>query len=499
LEGKKELKSLHVSSRICQAEEREGVMAKGTFYQLISGVIFVVSGYIIHIGLGRHLGPELYGVFGVILSLLGINYLFLLSGVRDSVSKFTAQDPVLAHPILKQGLKVQGALSLTLAFLYFGLSSVVANWLNDASLIQYIRLSALAIPLTAMYTAYLGSLNGMRFFGKEAVIKAIYSIAKVFLVFAFVFLGFQISGAICGYILAALVALLVARYICKFEKTPASFDYKRIIKFATPIIIFSGVATLLTNLDLLFVKAILQDNSQAGLYTAASNLTRTPLPIFYAFSLTLFPAIAKSTLRKDLVQTQTHIKSSLRYLTMLLIPVAFLISATSKDLIELFYSSKFSSAGEPLSILIFGMSFFSVFTLLVTIINASGRPAVSMIFAIIIIPVSVVLNLILIPAYQLVGAAMATSISILFGVLIAGSYVYTKYRTLLNFSSLLKILSASLMIFMIAIICKASGSFLLVEYVILLNLYFLLLYFFKAIIQEDIEKGKVILKMIIKR
>jgi len=186
-----------------------------------------------------------------------------------------------------------------------------------------------------------------------------------------------------------------------------------------------------------------------------------------------------------------------KYLIMLIIPFASLISATSGNLIQFFYSSQFSAAGTPLSILMFGMCFFSIFTLLTTIINASGRPTTSMIFGIATILVNVMLNLALIPVYQLVGAALATSVSILFGILLAGSYVYAKFKALMNFSSLLKILLASTVIFLISMIYAFSGIALLAQYVILFALYFLLLYLLKGMIEEDIQRGKVILKTVI--
>ena len=472
---------------------RIGIMAKGTMYQLISGVVFVTSGYIIHIGLGRSLGPERYGIFGVILSLLSINYLFLRTGIRDSVSRFTAENHGLVQSILKEGLKVQWIFSFILALLYFGLSNIIANLLNDLSLIPYIRLSALAIPFTAIYSVYMGSLNGIRSFGKEVTIQIVYSVSKVILVFTLVFLGLQITGAISGYIFASLIAVLTAKYICRSNRSSTSFDYKRIIRFALPIIIFSGVSTLLIKLDLLFVKAILQDNNQAGFYTAASNLTKTPLPVFSAFSLTLFPLVSRSISRGDLSQTQDYIRTTLKYLIMLISPVAFIVSATSKDLVQLFYSTQFSNAGAPLSILIFGMSFFSIFTLFISIINASGRPTISMIFAFVMIPISIVLNLSLIPGYQLTGAALATSISLFFGVLVAGVYVYMKFKTFLYYRSLVKILSASVVISLAAKFSTISGFLLIPEYFILFTVYLLLLYLLREIGKEDIEKVKVIL------
>ena len=48
--------------------ERE--MGRGTLYLMIASAIFLVSSYVVHFGLGRHLGPEDYGLFGVVLALM---------------------------------------------------------------------------------------------------------------------------------------------------------------------------------------------------------------------------------------------------------------------------------------------------------------------------------------------------------------------------------------------------------------------------------------------
>jgi O-antigen/teichoic acid export membrane protein len=101
----------------------------------------------------------------------------------------------------------------------------------------------------------------------------------------------------------------------------------------------------------------------------------------------------------------------------------------------------------------------------------------------------------LIPVFQLIGAALATSISVFFGVLIAGLYVYAKFKTFLNFSSILKILLASTVISVISLVYQVSGLILLIQYLILFAIYLILLYFLKGVKQEDIEKGKVLLRI----
>jgi stage V sporulation protein B len=69
----------------------EKKMAKGTVWLMIAMIIFMGSGYIIHIGLARVVSPDEYGIYGVILSLLAITEIFLQNGVPQSVSKFVAE------------------------------------------------------------------------------------------------------------------------------------------------------------------------------------------------------------------------------------------------------------------------------------------------------------------------------------------------------------------------------------------------------------------------
>ena len=61
--------------------KNEHKLAKGTFFLMISQIIFLGSGYIIHFGLARIVSPAEYGRFGIILSLLMISQIFLNMGI----------------------------------------------------------------------------------------------------------------------------------------------------------------------------------------------------------------------------------------------------------------------------------------------------------------------------------------------------------------------------------------------------------------------------------
>ena len=187
-------------------------MGKGTVYLIIAQTIFLGAGYAIHFGLGRILGPGEYGIFGVILSLLTVVEIFLIRGFRDAVSKYVSEFRDKANIIKNKGIKIELIFS-TIAFcLYFYFAKDIAILLKDSSLTNYIRLSAMIIPIMSIYSVYIGYLSGRREFGKQAISMSVQSLGKVFGVYLFVLLGFGIFGALGGYIFGVGIALIIAGY-----------------------------------------------------------------------------------------------------------------------------------------------------------------------------------------------------------------------------------------------------------------------------------------------
>ena len=456
------------------------------------------SGYVMHFVLGRHLGPDLYGIFGVVLYLTLMLRETFLPGFSQAVSKYTAENNKLAFPIGIEGIKIQLILSVSIFLLYLSLSGLIANLLGDVSLAPYLRLSSFIIPLYGIYAVFCGSLNGLRKFKLESLIWASRGIARTGFVIALVYLGFSVGGAILGLVLATLVAMLIAWYSWynyRLGSISCTYQASKLIGFGIPIIFYSFAVFLLLDIDLLFVKGLLLENAMVGLYTSAKTLARAPYFIFSALSHSLFPSISRSFSMNNIDLSKKYINQSLRYTLIILVPIAFIVSGTADNLIQTVYSSKFVGAGASLSILIFGLSFFSVLMILSTIIMATGRPKISVVIAFGIVPINIVLNLILIPRYQLVGSALATSISFLCGLSIAAAYVYGKFKTLINPLSLLRISMASVIIYIISNIFPVSGIALIGHYMFLFALHIALLFLFGEIQKEDIRVVKDILQV----
>jgi O-antigen/teichoic acid export membrane protein len=303
----------------------------------------------------------------------------------------------------------------------------------------------------------------------------------------FVFLSLHVFGVIFAYVISALAALMIARFIVHPNSYRGRADNMRLIRFAAPILLLALVHNLLKHINVFFVKSMLSDNALVGFYTSASTLSMVAYYILAALPLTLLPSVSASIAKKNLNLTRKYIRASLRYVFMLVLPITLLVSATSSNLVAFLYSSEYLAAAEPLKILAFNGFFLLVLAILYSIINASGKPHISLTIVSSLIPILVTLNLILIPSHGLVGAALAITITSLVGSLGASCYVIRKFRALLSPVSGLRIAFASILVYLISLRYQFSGFLIIVTYMIMFSLYFGLLFIMREIKKEDIQ------------
>lgn len=457
-------------------------MTKGALYIGFSSIVFILSGYVINVWLGRYLGPIYYGDYGVIISLMSVVNLIQLSGIPHAVSKFIAEDESKTDAIFNSGLYLQGLVGILIGIFYFLFADVIASILKDRTLIPYLKESALIFPLYGIYAAYTGFNNGKNNFTKQAVMNIFYSLGKLLVIFILV-LKFHLYGAIAGFILAPVLGTIPGLYFSKNRKI--FFPFKKLIYFSLPLIGFALFSTLLQSIDLYFIKALIQNKENTGFYTASQNIAKISLFGLSAFSIVLFPSISKSVSSGDDQKTRNLISKSLRYMLMLILPLSFFTSFASKQIIEVLYSKAYLPAANPLSVLCIGFAFATLFNVLANILSGAGFPKIPLYISIAGLIITAILCYLFIPIFGIIGAAWATTLGSLLTLFSSGYFVFMKFNSLVSPLSLIRIFIASSVIFLLPGI-QASG---VISLLILLFAYLiinlLLLLLLKELTQED--------------
>lgn len=468
----------------------------------LSEVIFNVAGYIIQSSLGRILGPEEYGRYGIIVTLTTMIIILIGNGIPTAMSKYLSEimesAPERILGIKYQAIKLQTILMLIVTALFFFSAPLIAWALNDPSLTPLFQLSSLIIPAFAAASFYFYYYTGLHFFRLQAVLKTMRALGRIIFIISFAYF-FGVEGAVSGYIAAPLFVFFIAlicdivithRYFPTTKKSPVApiaFSGKTILAYAGPLTLFLLFYEFILTLDLYFVKSLLHSDYLTGIYNAAITVGRIPYYLFYALTIILLPAISKTTAERNTAETESLVNKSLRLLVLLLFPLVTLLIAYAPQVLHLFYGSKYAEATIPMSIFATGVGFLTVFYVLSFALNGAGLVKIPMKLAFFGFFGMIALNFLLIPRLELIGAALSTTlvsfvlmVSILF-------YIERHFRVHLSTKTILISGSNALLIALLALLLPRGEIFFIIPGAFLFFLYFFLLRFFGELTNHDLS------------
>ena len=524
-------------------------LLRASFWLTIAELFFNLSGYITHALLGRLLGPGEYGRYSLVITVATMIVVLIGRGVPIAMSKYLSaalQNRNEQKQIKATGARVQTILIGLTTIIYYLAAPLLAKLLRDSSLTSLFRLSSLIIPAFAAASFYVYYFTGRQQFNRQAALKFFRGLSKIFFIVLLAW-QFQTRGAIWGHIIAPFSVFLLALALDKevistfrlrimtkkiitaitrlwlYLKTISSqfFFWKnlnqrisplkilgdlkptlskerknysssepitagKLLNFAWPITLFMLFYEIMITIDLYMVKGLLGSDTLAGWYNAALTIARLPFYAFYFLTIILLPKVSELTANRDGVRVKRLISLSMRFLFILLIPAAALLSVFAQDLLFLFYGQAFLAAAPALQILAFGLSFLTVFYILTFILNGAGYNKIPMWTSLTGMIINGLLNYFFIQRWQLVGAAGATTITAFLAMLIALYYTRKKITSFGHLFSLLKYLLATIVIVYIAYHLPAT-AFRLFWIPLLFFFYFVILWALKEITPTDLS------------
>jgi stage V sporulation protein B len=461
-------------------------LARGSIYLITSLVAFYLSGYLIHFMLARIISPITYGAIGVILSILTVLQIFLLNGIPTAAAKYLSEG-ANGKEIRDRSLILQLLYTLFIAFLVFITAPIIAGLLNDQAYIAYIKFLPIVIFVRSINQLFDNFFNGYREFTKQSIHMAIDSFPRLLFVFTFIYMGYGVYGVLGGYAAASLIGIIYAIFFFEPKKTKQSVSYRQILNFSFPVIIYSVFFHLITSLDLFFIKSSTISAEYVGFYTSARVLSTIFAIVSISFSLTLLPSISHSFSTGDTGNTKSYIQTSLRYIFIVFIPIAVIISVYSRELLSLLFTPEYANAGNALSILIWGWFFLQIFFVLSAMINASGKSKIPAFITGLSVIIAFISNFFLVNHYGMEGGAVATLIAGIICFTSGVHFVHKIFKVSIELNSTLKISGGSLILFIISIFFNPEKVFLLGWILVIFAFYLAFLFLIKAINKEDIK------------
>ncbi len=478
--------------------------SRSLIWLTISEVIFNVAGYIIHSALGRILTPSDYGRYSLVITLTTMIIVLIGNGIPTAMAKYLSEiiskNPQNIQPIKRKAIRMQATLMLGVTAVFFFAAPFIARLLGDPTLTPLFRFSTLIIPAFAAASFYFSFFTGLHFFRLQATLKTVRALGRVVFIITLAYF-FGVPGAIGGYIAAPLVVFAVAVVLDIFytgKVYPAvrakksitlnsAFSTRAIIAFAWPLTLFLLFYQLISSVDLYLVKALLHDDHLTGLYNAVITSGGIPYFLFYALTIILLPAISKTTAERNTAETTRLLTKSLRLMIFLLVPLVTLLALYSAQTLHLIYGNAYSVAADSMRIYTIGIGMLTVFYVLSFALNGAGFVKIPMRIALVGLIINSVINIFLIPRYNLTGAAVAECVTGLFLMIAALWSVHRRFTVCIPLRLWWAAALGIVTMLLIARILPQHALWFIFSSSVLTALYFLVLRFCGALTNADIR------------
>jgi O-antigen/teichoic acid export membrane protein len=377
--------------------------------------------------LARLLGPTFYGFYATGVAL--INGLQIVSrfGMENGVVRYVAhyrehEDAARVRGTIIMALLFPIALSVVLSVaLFFGAGFLASSgWLkeNGAMMATVLRGFAFVLPFFVFMSMTAWATQGFKTVTYAAYIQQLIR-PGLFLLFVGVcyVLGAKIFGVIAAYALAMLIAGLVGLYYVRklfpdlFDRrAQTTFETKALFGVSVPMSITQG-AQYLNNFSAILILGVFAAGAPVGIFNAAARTATFLTVVRFAFSGIFSPIISGLHARQDTEEIGRLYKDVSRWIFTGAFALFLVLVVFAPEVLGIF-GEAFDAGVTALIIVAVAQLYSSSVGPAPRMLAMTGNQNYAMIATSAAAITGVVASLILIPRFEVMGAAigMATAI-----------------------------------------------------------------------------------------
>lgn len=427
----------------------------------MANLLIALGGIILLPILTKTLPITSYGSWALILTTIGLLPMITTFGLRQAMIRFLAAstDKHDIQEVFYSNLFVVFVAALVLSGLFFLFAHQIASLFNN----DYVA-TALLVPLivfTACLNQFIVDFFRTRRQAKTySAVNLLQAYTQVALVALFVLLGYGLRGAMMGLLLAQLFVLFLSMYLILVQigfAIPTFVHTREHLAFGIPLVP-GDLAFWITNSSDRYLIGILLGVAAVGYYSPAYTLGSTVLLVATALTIMLPPELAKHYDEDRIEDVGAIMKYSLKYYAGIAIPFTFAVSVLSKPLLTILSTPQIAANGYLVTPLIAaGSLLLGAYTLFVQVITLKKKTAIVAIVWTSSAAFNFGANLIIIPYFGIIGAALTTFIAYLFAFVLTTVYSLKQFKFDVNSRFILKSVSVCVVISVFLLLWNPSG------------------------------------------
>lgn len=440
-----------------RASDRSIVLAaKGGGVTFVGGIYRYGARLLIGILLARFLGAEQYGLYALAFSAITVAAGIAALGLAPALVRYVSvsagrRDTAGLWGALQVGLGLTTIASLLVGIALFVLATPIAEELFDEPrLVPLLRLGGLMIPFLAMGNALAAATRGFNKMQYTVIAQKISqpTIRLVLIVALALAVGLNAANALAAHVLAAAIVLGLLLYFLNglfalWRPLQAGRrNPRQMLRFSLPVYVTRLIKDFGGNIQTLMLGAF-HAVTTVGIFTVASRVNMTGRMFQQSIATTSAPIVSGLYDQGKRVQLARFYQTMTKWTFTVNVPLFLIIQLFPGAILSIF-GREYVGGATALTILAWGNLVDAATGICGVVIDMTGKTGLKLVNAIAVFGLLVGLNLLLIPRWGLVGAAVAAAIATTIRNLLPLAQVYVLYRMLPYNLSFLKPIAAGL-------------------------------------------------------
>jgi len=376
-----------------------------------SRMMLVIFGFGTGIITARLLGPHDRGLFTLLIMLPQTLVTFAKMGVAQANVYYIRRAKVPVAVVSANSL----VLTLVVTIVLLVAVLIGGHWFIEPFVEgapwSYVWLALILVPfllIESYFLAVLQAVEAFKPYNMQSIYKAVMSFVGIAI--ALLVLHGELWSAIVSQVtVLALANLWLLYQVYRIEPYGFSWDGsvgRGTLEFGAKSYIQTLAAHLHYRIDLYLI-ALLLTPEQVAFYSIAVNMTNPILQIPDAIGTVIFPKLAGSS------DAAAHERTAItcRHTLFATIIAAIVYAGVGSQLMLLFYGQRYSPAIPPMFMMLPGIIMISLYQILSRNFTSRNKQQINIAAAGVALAVNATSNLILIPRFGIIGAALSTAIS----------------------------------------------------------------------------------------
>lgn len=459
-------------------------IAKNTGILFSAQIIACILGFFYSIYMARYLGPVGFGVLSFAIALILIFGVLGNLGLSTLLTRELSKDKTLEKKYIGNFIPIKIILSIltySLLVLFVNLFGYSSQTLN---VVYLIGLSMVANGFSQLFYGLFQSYEKMEYQSITLLINnsliflgVIYGISH----------GFNVSWFALVYFIAGLIVLVFSLiiFIWKYDSFNLEFHlgyWRKSLILALPLSILLIFSVIASRVDTVLLE-VLKGSTAVGWYSASYRMLDFLMYIPTLYTGAIFPVLSNFHVSSK-ESLKVMYEKSFKYLFIFSLPIAAAITILAQNIILILYQNSYYPSIITLQILIWSIPFLFLMTMFGTMFVSINKAYAMVKITLISMIFNIILNLIFIPAYSYIGAAIITVLTGILGSLMSFHYL-SKFVYRIRIQNVIIKPILATMIMSIFLVMVHLNIFLLI--IIAAILYLGLLMVFKTFSKDDYD------------